>query len=328
MDSAIINQRSKFPGNEPMYIVLLLIAILSFIMLLFLLCLSHIARVKVTFRIMVILNLLAANFLQTIGFILNFSFEYDSKYYTYFDSNFLCQTQSMLLIGFSMSRDFWVVMVTILTFCNVFYNKEFTRKNWMVFGCFCTVSYGFPLVVILFYAYKGVFGVCELNCWIKKESINDIGYPGYGTFVYGIKAICMGLVVILTVLIIKHLFSLKGSPELDTKAVRRYALKMLMFPGVQFIAGFVPSIYTFLLEVRHQTSVRLGFITLFFGSIQGVLFPICYLSNTGALSVILACIKRDTQSIKQEMVTKNKDDIDDNDDIDDIDEDMIIERDF
>ena len=100
MDSAIINQRSKFPGNEPMYIVLLLIAILSFIMLLFLLCLSHIARVKVTFRIMVILNLLAANFLQTIGFILNFSFEYDSKYYTYFDSNFLCQTQSMLLIGF------------------------------------------------------------------------------------------------------------------------------------------------------------------------------------------------------------------------------------
>ena len=98
-----------------------------------------------------------------------------------------------------------------------------------------------------------------------------------------------------------------------------------MFPGVQFIAGFVPSIYTFLLEVRHQTSVRLGFITLFFGSIQGVLFPICYLSNTGALSVILACIKRDTQSFKQEIVTENKDDIDD---IDDIDEDMIIERDL
>ena len=323
MDSEIIKQRSLFPGNEPMYIVLLLIAILSSIMLILLLYLSYIARVKVTFRILVIINLLAANFLQTIGFILNFSFEYDSKYYTYFNSNFLCQTQSILLIGFSMSRDFWVVMITILTFLNVFFNKEFTRKNWMVFGCFCVVSYGFPLMVILFYSYKGVFGVCELNCWIKKESKNDIGYPGYGTFVYIIKFICMGFVIILTVLIIKHLFSLKGSPDLDTKAVRRYALKMLMFPGVQFLAGFVPSIYTYLLEVRHQTQLSLGFITLFFGSIQGILFPICYLSNTGALSVILACIKRDTESLKQEMVTTNKDDIEDNSDVD-----FLVERDF
>ena len=198
----------------------------------------------------------------------------------------------------------------------------------MLFFIFCLVSYGIPLSVVLFYVSQGVFGVCELNCWIKKESLDDDGYPGYGTFVYGIKFICMGTVIVLTVLIIKHLFTMNASFDLDKKEVKRYALKMLMFPGVQFLAGFIPTIYTLLLEMMKSTSVSLGFITLFFGSIQGVLFPICYLSNTGALSVILACIKRDTQSFKQEIVTENKDDIDDNDDIDDIDEDMIIERDF
>ena len=174
-------------------------------------------------------------------------------------------------------------MITIITFYNVFYNKEFSKKNWMLFGILCLISYGIPLMVVLFYVSQGVFGVCELNCWIKKESVDDDGYPGFGTFVYVIKFICMGVVIILTVLIIKHLFSLKGSPDLDKNRVRRYALKMLMFPGVQFLAGFIPTIYTLLLEMMKSTSVSLGFITLFFGSIQGVLFPICYLSNTGAL---------------------------------------------
>lgn len=323
MDPEIVNQKSKFPGNEPMYILLLLIVILSFIMLLFLWLLSFIARVKVTFRILVIINLLAANFLQTLGFILNFSFEHNKKYYLYFDNNFLCLTQSILLIGFSMCRDFWVVMITIVTFVNVFYNKEFNKKNWMVFAVFCLISYGIPLVIVLFYVSKDVFGVCELNCWIKKESIDDDGYPGYGIFVYVVKFICMGTVIILTILIIKHLFSLNGTPELDTKTVRRYALKMLMFPGVQFLAGFIPTIYTLLLEVMKSTSVSLGFITLFFGSIQGVLFPICYLSNTGALSVILACIKRDTTSIKQELISQNSEG---NEQFDNSEDDIIINQ--
>ena len=48
MDSAIINQRSKFPGNEPMYIVLLLIAILSFIMLLFCIIFHYVIAIKKT----------------------------------------------------------------------------------------------------------------------------------------------------------------------------------------------------------------------------------------------------------------------------------------
>ena len=308
MDPEIVNQRNQFPGNEPMYIVLLLIVILSLIMLLFLWLLSLIARVEVTFRILVIINLLAANFLQTLGFILNFSFEHNRKYYPYFDSTFLCQTQSILLIGFSMSRDLWVVMITIVTFFNVFYNKEFSKKNWMLFVIFCLVSYGIPLSVVLFYVSQGVFGVCELNCWIKKESLDDDGYPGYGTFVYGIKFICMGTVIVLTVLIIKHLFTMNASFDLNKKEVKRYALKMLMFPGVQFLAGFIPTIYTLLLEMMKSTSVSLGFITLFFGSIQGVLFPICYLSNTGSLSVILACMKKDNQPIKQELITKQRDD--------------------
>ena len=96
MDPEIVNQRNQFPGNEPMYIVLLLIVILSLIMLLFLWLLSFIARVEVTFRILVIINLLAANFLQTLGFILNFSFEHNRKYYPYFDSTFLWSYCSQL----------------------------------------------------------------------------------------------------------------------------------------------------------------------------------------------------------------------------------------
>ena len=59
---------------------------------------------------------------------------------------------------------------------------------------------------------------------------------------------------------------------------------MSLFPLVQIVTGLFPTIYTFLLSSL-QTNTLLGFFTLFFGSIQGILYPLCYLFNSEIINV-------------------------------------------
>ena len=65
-----------------------------------------------------------------------------------------------------------------------------------------------------------------------------------------------------------------------------------MFPGVQFITGLIPTIYTMFLESYNNPTKAMGICTLLFGSIQGILYPICYLLNTGVFTVFGCCKKQ------------------------------------
>ena len=54
---------------------------------------------------------------------------------------------------------------------------------------------------------------------------------------------------------------------------------MLLFPLILLLFGLLPSIYSLLFKI--SSSRIFGIVTLFFGAIQGLLYPICYLVNSG-----------------------------------------------
>lgn len=297
----MINEiRKSFPENESLYLILISIVVMSFLILLFLVILTVITKLEITYNIGLILNLLTINFIDTVAYICNYSFEYKGKYYMYINSNFLCNLQSILIISGSLSRDFWILIITFVIYQNIVNNKEYTTKNWVVtliFGCF---GYLIPFIIVMVYFFSGVLGVCELNCWIAKSSIEKPIASGYGITVYAIKFICIALVVFLTILIIRDLYKMNNISGLYNEQIKRYAWKMLMFPVVQFITGIIPAIYTLILECVNSSTRSMGFFTLLFGSIQGILFPICYLFNTGVFTVF-GCCKTQKNNEENEM---------------------------
>ena len=71
--------REKFPLNELSYIILLVIVILSLLILIFLAIITVISKVKISFRLIIMFNLLFANFMNTFSYIpgifINFIFD-------------------------------------------------------------------------------------------------------------------------------------------------------------------------------------------------------------------------------------------------------------
>ena len=128
---------------------------------------------------------------------------------------------------------------------------------------------------------QGVLGICDLNCWIKKEIPNQVQFPGYSMFIFVLKFITMGAVLILTIIIIRYLLKISKQDKDFQKEVKSIGWKMLLFPLILLLSGLLPSIYSLLFKIEISSSRIFGIVTLFFGAIQGLLYPICYLVNSG-----------------------------------------------
>ena len=135
--------REKFPSNELSYIILLVIVILSLLILIFIAIITVISKVKISFRLIIMFNLLFANFMNTFSYILNYSFQYGLKYYPYYDNNSLCTSQAFLLISFSTSRDFWIFVITFVTYRRVVYNDLFKKTQLdLLYMFLCAMLFG------------------------------------------------------------------------------------------------------------------------------------------------------------------------------------------
>ena len=293
LNDAINEIRGTFPFNEPLYVILVIIVAFSLILFVSFILLTFIAKVKVTLRINIILNLLVVNFIQTLSYILNYSFEYEKKYYLYIENDFLCAAQSIILISFSMSRDFWILIISYVTYENVVKNNYFKLSTTIYFIFFCVLGYLVPAGIILFYKFNKVLGICELNCWIRKENVGKAIFPGYSLFVYIFKFVLISGVIVFTVLIMQYLLQVSEKDRQMRKEVKKFGWKMLMFPLVQIVTGLFPSIYTFLLSFFDSQPYFMKFATLFFGCIQGILFPLCYLFNSEIKTVFIKKTKNE-----------------------------------
>lgn len=141
---------------------------------------------------------------------------------------------------------------------------------------------------------NGVLGVCELNCWIKKSPGKTLHF-GYGAFVYILKFILITGVIVFTILISKYLLQVSKYDKGLRNQVKQYRWKMLLFPLVQIVTGLFPSIYTFLLSFSDSNTL-MGFFTLFFGTIQGILYPLCYLFNSDIINVFKKTFTSDSST--------------------------------
>ena len=276
--------RSKFPSNEPIYIVLIIIAILSTIGFAVLTILAILKRNHNNKDLFIFSNnFLIVNLIYSLASILNFSFEYNNKNYIYYNSNFLCMSQAFLLLFCSFSRDLWILFITIIKYITIVGQKNIFDNYRFYFFPFCVIGYGVPLLGMLFFYFQGKIGVAELDCWFIKIDKDDHSSKWYGTAFYIAKNIILAAVLILCIIIIRYLSkTLKLSSRENKKEAFKFGAKTLAFPLIQILFAIVPLIYMILLDFVTKSEI-LGILTLILASAHGVIFPLIYLFTSDLL---------------------------------------------
>ena len=225
--------------------------------------------------------------IHTIGYTLNWVDDTNGPLVSYFSSS-LCEAQSFTLIASSMSEELWVTIVTIESYLLTSkpQGEEAATTKWKKIILLCLLSYLLPVIVAYVYFHFDLLGKNHLNCWIKSD---DNMYL-LGLILYCHKWVNLILVIYFSFLMLRTLLSITIKDEKEKESAKKYLITILMFPTIQLIGGIIPTIYTILIIFDFQLKISFfGIATLICGAVQGVLFPIVYLSFTNVRKGLLFC---------------------------------------
>ena len=275
------------PFKDPLYIIILIFAGIAFILGGGIIFLSFFIKNKISYTFALILNLIFSAMIHTIGYTLNWVDDTNGSLVSYFSSS-LCEAQSFTLIASSMSEELWVTIVTIESYLLTSkpQGEEAATIKWKKIILLCLLSYLLPVIVTYVYFHFDLLGKNHLNCWIKSD---DKMYL-LGLILYCHKWVNIILVIYFSFLMLRTLLSITIKDEKEKESAKKYLITILMFPTIQLIGGIIPTIYTILIVFDFQLKISFfGIATLICGAVQGVLFPIVYLSFTNVRKGLLFC---------------------------------------
>ena len=247
----------------PIFIVVLVIALLSFVsnFIILLISLRH-SKDKINKSNIVIINLLFSSFIHSIGYSLNFR-KYDKLLFNYS----LCYAQSLTMIISSMSIDSWVCIITFINFITLVNEKEVFKFSLFKLILFLIISYIIPSIIGFIFAYYELIGEAGINCWVKTKKIK------FGFVLYGIKLFAFFIMTIISVIILIKV----NIGQIKKKSDKFLILsKILMFPFIQLINISFPFIYFLFSFIQKSNSLQLERAMLICGCSIGLIYPIVY----------------------------------------------------
>lgn len=158
--------------------------------------------------------------------------------------------------------------------------------DYFIFFLLC---YVFPLWVSSIYLYLGLYGPNNLNCWVKTDNYF------LGLILYCHKWINAIISIIFSYKILRKFYSIEINETKAIKDSKELILRVLLFPLIQLIGGFIPSIYTIFVSFNIQMDF-LGVPTLISGVSHGVLFPLLYLSFKHVRNELFCCSHKQIRS--------------------------------
>ena len=262
-------------GDDPVYIIILVDAIICVLIttgLLLFSCTKGSQRTNIFFFA---INLIIMSGIKTISYSINWTRNGELLY----GYDFLCQLQATLMIIPSISQEFWVTSITITCYESLANSKEYSKESRKRL---LTLSYlindGLPVIIVIIYHFQGVLGPSPTGvyCWMKAGL--SVIYP---IIQYVLKWSCILLNIYLTIRLVQflqRLKSLEAVSKQDREKIKWLAIRMLSFPLIQLLGASVGTAYRV---------TRIDFLkipTVICGSLQGILYPLCFGWNIGVLS--------------------------------------------
>lgn len=270
-------------STEPMYIIIAVIAILSFILTMGLFLFSCIIKKTESIMMFLVINMLISNLFHVISYIINWVY-YPTK--LKYDSEMLCTIQSYIMIASSMSQECWVATIAIIVFLTIKGNslcatiENNTKKTKLIF---LLLFYALPIFLTLLFALLKLLGTNSLYCWFKKEATTS------RWIVYGIRWGAIVISLLYSVQILRHVSSMNFEGE-DGR-IKTFGQKMILYPLIQLVGAIIPTIYRIYVGLGWE-SETLQIATVLCGAIQGILYPISYGWNSGLFSFVITGCKK------------------------------------
>ena len=143
------------------YYGLIAVFVVSFLITVIILIFSYRSSIKDSFIYYFITNLLIVTMIHSASYIFTFVDKTTTK------NDFLCSLQSVVLIMSSQSQELLVVIITIICFQAILYQKIYNLNDNLLFFTFCFIMGNIiiPGGIVLIFGFFNALGLLERVEW-------------------------------------------------------------------------------------------------------------------------------------------------------------------
>jgi hypothetical protein len=198
------------------------------------------------------------------------------------DFDLICKAQAFSMILFEISQYIWSTLLLMFLYVNIVYdehNKKISNcirfKNYFI-------GYGLPLMFSLVCYFLDILGTSGRWCWLNTDNPSEtINMFEIFEFVL-IWLLIFTNCIILLILNKKH-----NQSSSEVRRVHSYVRYICMYPIVQIICLFPPTISRLVRAFVNFDNYILEIIQVFLIVLQGLFYTIIYVSNPAVKKVLM-----------------------------------------
>ena len=243
--------------SPSIYYGLIAMFVVSFFITVLILIFSYRSSIKGSFIFYFITNLLIVTTIHSSAYVFKFFERNDNSN----ENDFLCSLQSVVLIMTCQSKEIIVVIITIICFQAIIYQKIYNIHDNIIFFTICFVigNIAIPGGVVLLFGFNNALGPYSFYCWIKQDA-NSI----FNLCLFIIRMIAISISATLSIIMLV-IVCRKDNHIKSNEENFNLCIKTIIFPIIQM--AFVISWFTI---IRLENNV----IASFLSSATGIVYPL------------------------------------------------------
>ena len=279
-------------GAFVIYIIILILAILCTLLTVTFVYLAIRMTSRKNILLFFTVNFLIINLIHIISYVILKYPTVESHLNEYGKASTPCKIQGVLLVFSAVSQEYWIASMVVIFYIIFIQGPHKIEANKTLWCCITFIVYNVVFLVLSFLLMiDNVIEPSNHYCWIDGDFKNEkVSGKIYTNIVYGIRWAAITISIIFSIVIICKMHSLKTTLNEEAKQIKALWLKLVAYPIIQVVGAIIPTIF----RIFSLNSDPMKVITLFLGTFQGVLFPLCHGYSSGLLSYI--CDKKQSSS--------------------------------
>ena len=249
-----------------------------------------------TILMMISRNILVANAIHVISYILNWVEWNDKESSLLFNSDSLCQFQSFLMSSSSISQGLWIIFYELIHTLSIISNLRRKGTRRIKSSVLYIIGYFLPALLCFFFLFQQekVYGPNDIYCYFDKlKSTEGSVTKRCQNIIFILRWIIIIIIAIFSILYVVFICMKKISLQ-QYKFNKNLTWRLLSYPLIQLYGTLYPTLYRYF-----GISVSFGnsYLIVLLGGSQGILFPFCFfITSEGFFSACIKC-KKDTSDI-------------------------------
>ena len=281
-----------FVGGDYARVIILLYILFSFLLNLLIIIAIIISKKKLSFISKITLSILGVNFIHTFSYIYEWVIKIEGKtkkvgkesdntsvgfLLTGNPNNMdACLTQAFSLISSSISQDFLInIFVYLINQSNI------PKISYICLAVF-SLAFLFPCLLTLILLLVGALGINDRFCYVNKYKY-DKNSPNIYEFYSGFEACVTIVYIVRTINLIysSYIFIKIVKYVISRNLKITYIFKIASLLLIQLITISIGVIYRISSYFSKKFSVNFSGVYLILNTIDGVLFPLCFIISNG-----------------------------------------------